>query len=151
MAVTLHLYKIGTKIPVLKIEDAVSYTDSEVRTADGTVYSPLAEDCELSSLPDCSETLRADWRAAQRPQDIPLVLCQGVTPLEGRTNSLRRSADGLAVVSVAVQDTGHVADLPEGYRPGATISSGDITVRPDGSVWATSSGVGVLCFFPALL
>ena len=59
---TLYLYKLGTNVPVLTIEDAVSYTDSEVRAADGTIYSPLAEDCELSGLPDCSETLRSQWR-----------------------------------------------------------------------------------------
>lgn len=61
---TLYLYKTGTDVPALTIENAASYTDSEVRTEDGTVYGPFAEDCELSSLPDCSETLRADWRAA---------------------------------------------------------------------------------------
>ena len=32
------------------------------------IYSPLAADCELSSKADCSETLRADWRAAH-PDD----------------------------------------------------------------------------------
>ena len=58
----LYLYKIGTQVPVLKIENAASYTAEEVRTEDGTVYRPLAEDCELSSLPDCSEALREDWR-----------------------------------------------------------------------------------------
>ena len=31
---------------------------------DGVVYAPLAEDCELSSKPDCSEALRAAWREA---------------------------------------------------------------------------------------
>lgn len=60
---TLYLYKIGTAVPVLTIENAVSYTDKEVRTKDGTIHGPLAEDCELSSLPDCSEALRAGWRA----------------------------------------------------------------------------------------
>lgn len=60
---TLYLYKTGTNTPALAIENAISYTDSEVRAEDGTVYGPLAEDCELSSLPDCSEALRAKWRA----------------------------------------------------------------------------------------
>ena len=41
---TLYVYKTGTDVPVLTIENAVSYTDSRVETA------------------DCSETLRADWR-----------------------------------------------------------------------------------------
>lgn len=61
---TLYLYKTGTNLPVLTIENAVSYTDSEVRTEDGTVCGPFAGDVELSSLEDCSEALRADWRAA---------------------------------------------------------------------------------------
>lgn len=59
---TLYVYKTGTDVPVLTIENAVSYTDSRAETADGGVYGPFAEDVELSSLPDCSETLRADWR-----------------------------------------------------------------------------------------
>lgn len=61
---TLYLYKTGTSTPVLTMENVVSYTDSQAETADGGVYGPFAEDCELSGLPDCSETLRADWREA---------------------------------------------------------------------------------------
>lgn len=60
---TLYLYKTGTGVPVLTIEDAVSYTDGEVRTEDGTAYGPFGPDRELSSKPDCSEALRAKWRA----------------------------------------------------------------------------------------
>ena len=59
---TLYLYKTGTNVPVLTIEDAQSCTADAVTAADGTVYAPLAEDCELSSKADCSETLRAYWR-----------------------------------------------------------------------------------------
>lgn len=70
----LYLYKTGTNTPVLTIGSAVSYTDSEVRTADGAVYSPLAEDCELSSLPDCSEALRADWRRRHCLEDHPELM-----------------------------------------------------------------------------
>ena len=149
---TLYLYKIGTSVPVLTIEDAVSYTDNEIRTADGTVYSPLADDVELSLTPDCAGTLRADWRAAQRPQDIPLLLRAGVIPAAGTTNSYHRGADGLVVVNVAVvADTAGpacVADLPEGYRPAAAVSSGDISVKPDGAVWALGSMAGSVCFYP---
>lgn len=61
---TLYLYRIGTAVPALAIENVVSYTDREARTEDGLLYGPFAEDCELSGRPDCSETLRADWRAA---------------------------------------------------------------------------------------
>ena len=70
----LYLYKIGTNVPALTIEDVASYTDNEVRAADGTIYSPLAEDCELSGLPDCSETLRADWRRHHCLADYPELM-----------------------------------------------------------------------------
>lgn len=61
---TLYLYKNGTNVPVLTIENVQSYTDNKVLTEDGTVYEPLADWVELSSKEDCSETLRADWRDA---------------------------------------------------------------------------------------
>lgn len=59
----LYLYKIGTGVPAVTIENAVSYTADRAVTEDGTVYGPFAGDCELSSLPDCSEALRAQWRS----------------------------------------------------------------------------------------
>ena len=69
---TLYLYKTGTGTPVLTIENAQSYTADSVTALDeagnSVVYAPLAEDCELSSKADCSETMRADWRAAH-PSD----------------------------------------------------------------------------------
>lgn len=69
---TRYLYRIGTSVPVLTIENVQSYTADSVMAVDATgnsvVYAPLAEDCELSSKVDCSETLRADWRAAH-PSD----------------------------------------------------------------------------------
>lgn len=58
----LYLYNIETKTPVLAIENAVSYTDTQAVTADGTVYGPFADGCELSATEDCAGTLRADWR-----------------------------------------------------------------------------------------
>ena len=65
---TLYLYRIGTTVPVLTIENVQSYTDERVTALDeagnAVVYAPLAEDCELSSEPDCSEALRAAWREA---------------------------------------------------------------------------------------
>jgi len=66
---TLYLYKLGTAAAVMAIENAASYTDNEVRTEEGAVYGPFAGDCELSSLPDCSETLRSDWRKAHPSQE----------------------------------------------------------------------------------
>ena len=93
------------------------------------------------------ERMRAAWEAAQKIRDVPLLLCSGVTAVPGSANTYRRSADGLVVVSVAVTSPGHTADLPEGYRPAAAVSSGDITVRPDGSVWAAGSMVGTVCFY----
>ena len=63
---TLYLYRIGTGIPVLTIENVQSYPAERVTALDeagnSVVYAPLAEDCELSSRADCSETLRAAWR-----------------------------------------------------------------------------------------
>lgn len=72
----LYLYKIGTSIPVLTIENVQSYTADSVTalSEDGVtiVYTPLAGDCELSSLPDCSEALRAAWRV-QHPDDLTRI------------------------------------------------------------------------------
>ena len=58
----LYLYHTATKDVALEIDNAVSYTAGRVVTADGTVYGPFAEDCELSETADCAGTLRADWR-----------------------------------------------------------------------------------------
>lgn len=66
----LYLYKIGASTPVLTIENVVSYTDNLAETETGSIYGPFAADFELSSLQDCSETLRATWRAAHvSPQE----------------------------------------------------------------------------------
>lgn len=64
---TLYLYRHGTAVPALTIEGVQSYTADGVTALDENgelhTYAPLAEDCELSSKADCSETLRAKWRA----------------------------------------------------------------------------------------
>ena len=65
---TLYLYRIGTAEPLLELEEITDYTADRAVTADGTVYGPFAEDCELSAVKDCSGTLRAQWR-----QDNPSV------------------------------------------------------------------------------
>lgn len=68
----LYLYKTGENTPVMSFEDVISYTDNQVVTekdGDRSVYSTFAPDCELSSLPDCSEALRADWRADHPSQE----------------------------------------------------------------------------------
>ena len=65
---TLYLYRIGTAESIFTFENVQSYTADSVTVLEedcGTVtYAPLAEDCELSSKADCTETLRADWRKA---------------------------------------------------------------------------------------
>ena len=65
---TQYLYRIGTSVPVLTIENVQNCTADSVTALDeagnSVVYAPLAEDCELSSKADCSETLRAAWREA---------------------------------------------------------------------------------------
>lgn len=67
----LYLYDVNTKKVLLEIDKVLSYTGEQVITEQG-VYGPLAEDCELSSLPDCSETLRADWRTDYPTQETRL-------------------------------------------------------------------------------
>lgn len=69
---TLYFYEIGTDKTVLTVENALSYTADSVTTTDGTLYAPLAEGYELSSKADCSETLRADYRAAHPAQETRL-------------------------------------------------------------------------------
>lgn len=70
---TLYLYRIGTEVPILTIENVQNYTADSVtaKNAEGNpiVYSPLAADCELSSKADCSEALRADWRKSPTQLD----------------------------------------------------------------------------------
>ena len=65
---TLYLYKTGTNVPVLTMGNVQGYTADSVTALDTQggimTYAPLAEDCELSSKADCSETLRAAWREA---------------------------------------------------------------------------------------
>ena len=69
---TLYLYKLGTNAPALTIKNARSYTADSVTAEDGAVYKPLAEDYELSGKADCSETLRAGYRAAYPTQETRL-------------------------------------------------------------------------------
>ena len=68
----LYLYKLGTNTPALTIKNARSYTADSVTDEDGAVYRPLAEGYELSGKAGCSETLRADYRAAHPTQDTRL-------------------------------------------------------------------------------
>lgn len=70
----LYLYKTGEHTPVLTIENVVSYTDNQAVTEEGSVYGSFDPDCELSSKPDCSETLRADWRRANCLEDYPELM-----------------------------------------------------------------------------
>lgn len=108
---TLYLYRIGTNVPVLTIENAVSYTDSRAETEEGAVYGPFAEDVELSSLPDCSETLRADWRRANCLEDYPELM----TFEERRAAKLRELSAACAAAITAGCDvtlsagSGHIS------------------------------------------
>lgn len=76
---TLYLYKTGTNVPILTIENVQGYTADSVTAleTDGSTvtYAPLAEDCELSGKADCSETLRAAWRETHpAAEDLTLEL-----------------------------------------------------------------------------
>lgn len=68
----LYLYRMGETAPLLEIEDVAEYTADAVVTETGETYGPLAEDCELSSVPECTETLRADYRTAHPTQETRL-------------------------------------------------------------------------------
>lgn len=105
---------------------------------------------ELSGIRDWSRIILegGTWET-ELPPDIPLSLRPSVTAKGRQANSYRRGADGLVVVSVAVttETADPVADLPEGYRPTAAVRSGDISVHPDGTVWASGSMTGTICYF----
>lgn len=78
---TLYLYKTGMSVPALTIKNVVSYTDNQAVTEEGSVYGPLAPDCELSGRPDCSETLRSDWRrdhpsAEDRVEELEALMAE---------------------------------------------------------------------------
>lgn len=78
---TLYLYRTGTSVPALTMENVVSYTDSRAVTEDGTVYGPFAGDCELSSLENCSEALREKWRrehpsAEERVEELEALMAE---------------------------------------------------------------------------
>ena len=73
---TLYLYKVGNGIPDVAIENVASFTADMVLTSDGGIYSPLAEGWELSSLPDCSEALRADWRSKNLTTDARIAVLE---------------------------------------------------------------------------
>ena len=68
----LYLYRLGESTPLLEIKDVANYTADAVVTESGETYAPLAEDCELSSVPECTETLRADWRKRYPSQETRL-------------------------------------------------------------------------------
>lgn len=98
---TLYLYRIGTEVPVLTIENVQNYTADSVtaKNAEGNpvVYSPLAADCELSSKADCSEALRAAWREANP---------DGETRIEELASSLASVQSASAVAFVALCEVG---------------------------------------------
>lgn len=78
---TLYLYKTGTAVPVLMMENVAAYTADQAVTEDSVVYGPFAGDCELSETADCAGKLRADWRAANpsaetRLEDLEALMAQ---------------------------------------------------------------------------
>ena len=119
-----------------------------MQTADGNSILKGVAIGPLRIFKRTEAEIAADRAARPGPPDpdVPLCLRPGVSPVAGCANSCRRAADGLVVVSVAVDTPGHVADLPEGYRPGAVVSTGSITVHPDGG-WSPP-GRGRCAFLP---
>lgn len=86
----LYLYNQHTKNVIGRLEGVLSYTDREVVTEDG-VCGPLAAGVELSSLQDCSEALRADFRrdnptAEERLEELETLMAAvlfGGSPSDG--------------------------------------------------------------------
>lgn len=106
---TLYLYRIGSDSPALTIDNVQSYTADSVTAleADGTVatYAPLAEDCELSSKADCTETLRADWRKANPSAE------HQVNDLVAETKLLRQQVSALTEQQSFYEDC--IAEMAE--------------------------------------
>ena len=69
----LYIYDRESKTPCIEIKDAEAYTADSVIGKDGTCYAPLASECELSAKADCSETLRAQWRAAHPDEEARIA------------------------------------------------------------------------------
>ena len=64
----------------MELDGVIAWTDSSVTTESG-VYSPLAENLELSETADCTGTLRADYRSAnptaeQRLEDLETLMAE---------------------------------------------------------------------------
>ena len=71
MAALILFFKVET----ITVSGAARYTDNEIVTENG-VYSPLAEDVELSATADCAGTLLADWRNSQELTQLDRVEAQ---------------------------------------------------------------------------
>ena len=77
---TLYLYKTGTSVPAMVLDNVVSYAADQVVTEEGC-YGPFADDYELSAAADCTETLRADYRrenpsAETRLEELEEILAE---------------------------------------------------------------------------
>lgn len=99
---TLYLYKAGANIPALTIENVQSYTADSVTALDENgrpaTYATLAEDCELSSKPDCSEALRAKWRAEHPDTETQMAaLSEENKLLKAQLASLTDTVDTLVL------------------------------------------------------
>lgn len=106
---TLYLYRVGEEQAALTIENVQSYTADSVTALDEhggvAIYSPLAEDCELSSKEDCSEALRADWRKANPGTE------NQVNDLVAENNLLRQQVSALTEQQSFYEDC--IAEMAE--------------------------------------
>lgn len=76
----LYGYDRDTKEILMELDGVTGWTDNSVTTEDA-VYSPLADNLELSETPDCAGTLRADYRGAnpaaeQRLEDLESLMAE---------------------------------------------------------------------------
>lgn len=142
----LYLYRTGAREALMTIDNAASYTDRQITAEDGTVYGPFSGDIEISSLPDCSESLRAKWRT-DHPSADPQAL--GATVYISRLALIGEAADtdDKRLRAAAL----YPAWTPGSYAPGAHYNAGGQTwecfqaydsavypdIRPGEAAWHT--------------
>ena len=82
------------------------------------VYGPFAEDCELSSKPDCSETLRADWRRDHPSQEQRMEELKAISAIAFVTMAEKGDIDGVTA--------GEHPEMFAEWAPGVAYIPGNI-------------------------
>ena len=76
----LYAYDRETKELLMELDGVTAWTDTSV-TTEGGVYSPLADNLDLSKTADCAATLRAYYRGSnpapeQRLEDLEALMAE---------------------------------------------------------------------------